>query len=126
MVKVPVDSVKLLPGLLGRFHVATLKHKMLPEQQSDPNTVKVVSTGSTAHWFCRSALNYGDWHYGIYAYHPQLLKNYPELPKHKEEEIESLEQLRWLQNGYRIGVCDSEPAAEINTEDDLKNYLEKH
>ena len=124
MVKVPVDSVKKLPGLLKKYDVATLKHPMAQEQQCDPNTVKVISTGQKAHLFCRSALNYGDWHYGIYAYHPHLLKKYPDLVKHKEENIESLEQLRWLQNGYSIGVCESESAAEINTETDLTTYLE--
>jgi 3-deoxy-manno-octulosonate cytidylyltransferase (CMP-KDO synthetase) len=124
MVKVPVESVKKLPAILDRFDIATLKHAMSTEQQSDPNTVKVIHTGEKAHWFCRSSLSYGSWHYGIYAYHPSHLKKYPYLKQYQEEISESLEQLRWLQNGYTIGVIDSEPAAEINTKADLENYLQ--
>jgi 3-deoxy-manno-octulosonate cytidylyltransferase (CMP-KDO synthetase) len=123
MVTVPVDGVKKLPELLAKHDVATLRHDMTIEQQSDPNTVKVIHTGEKAHWFCRSPLSYGSWHYGIYAYHPSHLKKYPYLKQYQEELSESLEQLRWLQNGYTIGVIDSEPAAEINTKADLENYL---
>lgn len=124
MVRVPVNSVKKLPELLSKYDVATLRHDMTIEQQSDPNTVKVIHTSDRAHWFCRAALNYGSWHYGIYAYAPEHLKKYLDLKQHQEEITESLEQLRWLQNGYTIGVIDSESAAEINTKDDLENYLQ--
>jgi 3-deoxy-manno-octulosonate cytidylyltransferase (CMP-KDO synthetase) len=123
MVRVPVEDLPKLTKLLEKYHVATLKHPMKPEQQLDSNTVKVISTSHQAHWFCRAALPYGDWHYGIYGYHPALLKNYPTMNKHPEEDIESLEQLRWLQNGYTIGVAEAGLAAEINTPEDLENYL---
>jgi CMP-2-keto-3-deoxyoctulosonic acid synthetase len=123
MVRVPVEDLPKLTKLLEKYHVATLKHPMKAEQQLDPNTVKIISTSHQAHWFCRAALPYGDWHYGIYGYHPALLKNYPTMNKHPEEDIESLEQLRWLQNGYTIGVAEAGLAAEINTPEDLENYL---
>ena len=123
MVRVPVADLPKLTKLLEKYHVATLKHPMKAEQQLDPNTVKIISTSHQAHWFCRAALPYGDWHYGIYGYHPALLKHYPTMIKHPEEDIESLEQLRWLQNGYTIGVAEASLAAEINTPEDLENYL---
>ena len=122
MVKVPVEDLHKLVKLLSNYHVATLKHPMTDEQQQDPNTVKVISSGHLAHWFCRAPLKYGDWHYGIYGYHPNLLQSYPTLSKHKEENFESLEQLRWLQNGYTIGVDYAGKAAEINTPEDLESF----
>lgn len=122
MVRVPVEDLPKLVRLLEKYHVATLKHPMAEEQRQDPNTVKVISTGHQAHWFCRAPLKYGDWHYGIYGYHPTLLKTYPTMVKHKEEDLESLEQLRWLQNGYTIGVDFAGKAAEINTPEDLAAF----
>ena len=122
MVRVPVEDLPKLVRLLENYHVSTLKHPMTDFQRSDPNTVKVISTGHRAHWFCRAPLQYGDWHYGIYAYHPTLLKTYLGLEKHREENSESLEQLRWLQHGYLIGVDSAGYAAEINTPEDLDVY----
>ena len=122
MVVVPVEDVLKLPGLLDIHDVATLKHPMQPEQQHDPNTVKVISSGGEAHWFCRAPLKYGDWHYGIYAYRTPALKCYRSLTVYPEEAIESLEQLRWIQNGYTIGITDAGHAAEINTPSDLESF----
>ncbi len=122
MVVVPVEDVIKLPNLLEDYSVATLKHPMQPEQQNDPNTVKVISNNGEAHWFCRAPLKYGDWHYGIYAYRSLTLKCYNSLTVYPEETIESLEQLRWIQNGYTIGVADAGYAAEINTPNDLESF----
>ena len=122
MVIVPVDDVRKLPDLLDMHDVATLKHPMQSEQQHDPNTVKVISSGDEAHWFCRAPLKYGDWHYGIYAYRTTALKCYRSLTVYPEESIESLEQLRWIQNGYTIGITNAGLAAEINTPDDLESF----
>lgn len=123
MVVVPVEDVLKLPDLLDMHDVATLKHTMAPEQQHDPNTVKVISSNGEAHWFCRAPLKYGDWHYGIYAYRTPALKRYRTLTVYPEESIESLEQLRWIQNGYTIGIADAGYAAEINTPKDLELLL---
>lgn len=122
MVTVPIDDILKLPDLLIEYDVATLRHPMSDEQQNDPNTVKVISSDNEAHWFCRAPLKYGSWHYGIYAYRMGALKCYRNLKVYPEEEIESLEQLRWIQNGYTIGITDAGKAAEINTPEDLENY----
>ena len=60
-------------------------------------------------------------HLGIYAYRRQVLKEITQLPQSPLEIAESLEQLRWLQNGYRIrvGITDVETVG-IDTPDDLK------
>ena len=59
-------------------------------------------------------------HLGIYAYRREVLKEITQLPQSSLELAESLEQLRWLQNGYRIkvGLTDIETVG-IDTPEDL-------
>ena len=40
----------------------------------------------------------------MYAYRPEVLREITALPQGKLEKAESLEQLRWLENGYKIAV----------------------
>lgn len=85
----------------------------------DPNKVKVVcSARQTALYFSRSAIPFcrgverEDWparipfykHVGMYAYRPEVLQEITALPQGTLEKAESLEQLRWLENGYTIAV----------------------
>ena len=60
-------------------------------------------------------------HLGIYAYRREVLHAVTQLPPAPLEVAESLEQLRWLYNGYRIrvGLTDVETVG-IDTPDDLK------
>ena len=59
-------------------------------------------------------------HIGLYAYRREVLREVTQLPPSTLEQAESLEQLRWLQNGYRIrvGLTDVETIG-IDTPDDL-------
>ncbi len=59
-------------------------------------------------------------HLGVYAYRREVLDELTSLPQSSLEIAESLEQLRWLQNGYRIrvGLTDIETVG-IDTPDDL-------
>lgn len=85
----------------------------------DPNTPKVVADKDMfALYFSRSAIPFirgGEqdaWpekhvfymHVGLYAYKAQTLRRIARLPQSGLEKAESLEQLRWLENGYRIKV----------------------
>ncbi len=85
----------------------------------DPNVVKVVfSENRKAIYFSRTPIPFvrgedsQDWinltefykHIGIYAYRSNVLKSICELKPSKLEKAESLEQLRWLENGYSIQV----------------------
>lgn len=102
----------------------------------DPNKVKVVcSAKGTALYFSRSAIPFcrgieqKDWldmvpfykHVGMYAYRPQVLEEITALPQGCLEKAESLEQLRWLENGYTIAVRETaHESIGIDTPEDLK------
>ena len=102
----------------------------------NPNSPKVVvDNKGYAMYFSRSIIPYirgkekAMWmdsfpfvkHLGIYAYRREVLHEITQLPQSSLEIAESLEQLRWLQNGYRIkvGLTDVETVG-IDTPEDLK------
>lgn len=60
-------------------------------------------------------------HIGLYAYKTEVLKEISKLQQSPLEIAESLEQLRWLQNGYKIkvGITDIETIG-IDTPEDLQ------
>ena len=108
------------------------------EHQKDifsPNVVKVVKdNNSTALYFSRSAIPNirnaaGDnWiehhsfysHVGIYAFRSSVLKKLVQLPQHPLEIAESLEQLRWLANGYKIRIIETNYSnISVDTPEDL-------
>lgn len=64
-------------------------------------------------------------HIGLYAYRADVLKEITSLPQSSLELAESLEQLRWLENGYTIKVGISEvETIGIDTPQDL--HVPKH
>ena len=46
-------------------------------------------------------------HLGLYAFRRDALLDFPTLPPGELERVEQLEQLRWLENGYRIRVIET-------------------
>ena len=105
------------------------------EAVMNPNSPKIVTDRrGFALYFSRSVIPYkrgveqGDWmhhypflkHLGVYAYRREVLAEVTRLPQGLLEKAESLEQLRWLENGYRIrvGLTDVETVG-IDTPDDL-------
>ena len=104
-------------------HVLTAYTDMNSVDRANPDSVKLIHNGSKAKWFCRASLDYGDHHLGVYAYSRVALLEYPNLVKTKEEEIEKLEQLRWLQNNIDIGIVKVDfNGIEINTPEDLEKW----
>ena len=60
-------------------------------------------------------------HLGIYAYRREILSAITRLPQSSLEQAESLEQLRWLQNGFRIKVGQTDiETVGIDTPEDLQ------
>lgn len=105
----------------------------------NPNAVKVVfDKNHKALYFSRNTMPYmrnvekSEWlasrtfykHIGIYAYRSEVLKAVSRLPQSGLELAESLEQLRWLENGYsvRMGITEYE-SYSIDTPQDLENCL---
>lgn len=120
--------------------IATLVKPFEPadglERLECPNSPKVVlNEKGYALYFSRSVVPYlrgvekEMWlqshtfykHLGIYAYRACILEAITTLPQSPMEKAESLEQLRWLENGYRIkvGVTDIETIG-IDTPEDLE------
>lgn len=94
----------------------------------------VVNNRMEALYFSRSIIPYmrgkdeNEWlpnhtyykHIGLYAYRSHVLKEITSLPQGTLEKVESLEQLRWLENGYKIKVGISEiETIGIDTPEDL-------
>ena len=64
-------------------------------------------------------------HLGLYAYRREVLREVTQLPQSPLELAESLEQLRWLENGYRIRVGQTDvETVGIDTPEDLKRAEE--
>lgn len=117
-------------------HIATLgKPFENMEAVENPNSPKIVTDlKGFALYFSRSVIPYvrgigqKEWidhfpylkHLGIYAYRTDVLREITQLPQSPLEKAESLEQLRWLQAGYRIkvGITDEETVG-IDTPEDL-------
>ena len=105
-------------------------------ETENPNSPKiVVDNRGFALYFSRSIIpfvrgvNRQEWlnhypflkHLGLYAYRKEVLREVTRLPQSSLEKAESLEQLRWLQNGYRIrvGITNQETVG-IDTPEDLE------
>jgi 3-deoxy-manno-octulosonate cytidylyltransferase (CMP-KDO synthetase) len=132
-----VDAVATLLAQPG-VQIATLGKKLTTtEELTNPNVVKLVKDlHSRAIYFSRSAIPFqrgrevASWigqgeyfkHVGIYGYHSDTLLEITALPPSDLEMMESLEQLRWLENGYtiHIGLTDSESISIDIPEDLLK------
>lgn len=110
------------------------------EAVQNPNSPKiVVDNMGFAMYFSRSVIPYvrgkekSSWlthypflkHLGIYAYRKNVLRQITQLPQSSLEIAESLEQLRWLQNGFKIkvGTTDVETVG-IDTPQDLERAEE--
>jgi 3-deoxy-manno-octulosonate cytidylyltransferase (CMP-KDO synthetase) len=112
--------------------MATLKTKMNEEDYNNPNAVKVVTDqNGYALYFSRSLMPFprnkdvSDFvaykHVGIYAYKRDFLLTYASMAPTPLEKVESLEQLRVLEMGYRIKVIESNfEGIGIDTPEDLK------
>lgn len=102
----------------------------------NPNLVKVVLDGNGhALYFSRQAIPYvrgvvfSEWlsmheywgHMGVYAYERGVLEAYKDLSEGVLERVEKLEQLCFLEAGYRIKTVEVEaPVVEVDTEADLE------
>lgn len=141
----PFISAEQITQLIALFEdtttqIATLIKPITTfEDLFNPNKPKVVvNEEGRAIYFSRSPIPYlrdvdkNNWHrahefykhIGIYAYKPQILLEITEIPQSKLEKVESLEQLRWIENNYIIktAITHHESPA-VDTPEDLEAIL---
>jgi len=136
------EQIDLLASLLdGNTQLATLAKKIDAEDQLfNPNVVKVIfNKNQEAIYFSRSTIPYlrnfdqAKWlqtgtiykHIGMYAYRTDVLEKITQLEASTLERAESLEQLRWLENGFPIKVAETKiETIGIDTPEDLSKAVE--
>ena len=126
MVDMVVEELLDNPELV----VVTLMKKIVSDSEfQDPNLVKVVvDLDGFALYFSRSPIPYGATaeqvaykHIGLYGYRRDFLSRFTSLPVGPLETEEHLEQLRVLENGYKIKVIETDrDTIGIDTPEDLK------
>ena len=135
-------QIDLLAGKLdGITEIATLVKQLETEEQLfNPNVVKaVLNATSEALYFSRSPIPHirnvtsEYWvhkhkffkHIGMYAYRTDVLERLTTLSVSSLEKAESLEQLRWLENGFKITVAETTTETiGIDTPEDLHRAIQ--
>lgn len=133
------EQIDLLMGCFedDEVGIATLVRKVNPgEDIKNPNQPKVIlNSEGDAIYFSRAAIPYirgaeeDKWthrhayykHIGMYAYRSDTLRTITKLPQSSLEIAESLEQNRWIENGFRVRTAiTSWENIGIDTPDDLE------
>lgn len=121
-----IDAAALALSMDSEIPMATLSKRIEdPSEIDNPNVVKVVSDlAGNAIYFSRSPIPRGGPHYkhiGLYVYQREFLLAYSGLPVGPLEQAERLEQLRALENGYRVRVIETEyESLGVDTPEDLE------
>ena len=117
--------------------VASLMERIThPDDIANPNNVKVVvNKFNEALYFSRSVIPFPRdtntkvpyyKHIGIYAYRKDALQQFTQLPPSLLEETEKLEQLRYLENGFKIRLTVTDiPTIGIDTPEDLEKARQR-
>lgn len=143
----PLIDPKLIAAVATRLHqmpeaaIATAAHPLTAEPSLfNPNVVKLVcDANGYALYFSRAPIPWArdSWqnsprsipagmpvyqHVGLYAYRAAFLRRFPLLPQGVLERFEALEQLRALEQGYRIAVhfAATTPEGGVDTPEDLE------
>lgn len=125
-----IDNLAQVFANEADLNMATMKVEMEEADYDNPAAVKVVTDlNGNALYFSRSLMPYPRnkpegykvfKHVGIYAYRRNFLLKYAALAPTPLEKAESLEQLRALENGYKIKVLESNfKGIGVDTPEDL-------
>ncbi len=129
------DDIDRLVSLLveSAAPMATLAAPLDSDAAEKPDNVKVVlASDASAMYFSRAKIPYDRdglgiqylLHLGIYAYRKKFLLEFASMPPTPAEQAEKLEQLRALENGYRIAVSVVASAVPgIDTMDDYETFV---
>jgi len=142
----PLIEYEMINSLIETFKenkdlkMATLKHKLTEKEEiENPNNVKVIcDKNDYAIYFSRSVIPYPRKaddisyfkHIGIYGYKRDFVIEYSKMPATALEIAESLEQLRVLENGYKIKVLETTHSLiGVDTQENLEqviNYIKEN
>ncbi|MFW6380982.1 MAG: 3-deoxy-manno-octulosonate cytidylyltransferase [Bacillota bacterium] len=145
IVNVQGDEPLIKPGMVSAaiqpfygddsLKMSTLKKEIADSSElEDPNVVKVVcDREGNALYFSRSLLPYSRGqrptyfkHIGLYVYDRQFLLEYSQMQPTPLEKTERLEQLRVLENGYRIKVIETEEdSIGVDTPEDVQKVEQR-
>ena len=122
-----------------QYAISTLAHPINAHQQiTNPNVVKMVWGPAGALYFSRHAIPFlrdlplEEWaeqgkhhqHLGLYCFRRATLLELSKLPPAPLEQLEKLEQLRWLEAGHRISVAVTpHPSIGVDTPEDLATLV---
>ena len=134
---IDIKSINLLADNYRKekSEIVTLKKEFNKNENiENPNIVKVITDfNDNAIYFSRSAIPYERnsvesfkyyKHIGIYGYTSKFLNELKNLKEGILEKIESLEQLRFIENGYKIKVLETvSEVIGVDTEEDLKEVI---
>ena len=137
----PLIQVEMINSLIETFKetpdliMGTLKHKLKDKEEiENPNNVKVVTDKNDyAIYFSRSIIPYPRKnenlsyykHIGIYGYKKEFVIEYSKMASTPLEEAESLEQLRVLENGYKIKVLETKHSLiGVDTPENLQQVID--
>ena len=141
----PLVDASQLSSVISLFEdndcqIGTLAKRITKlEELQNPNCVKVVWSQNRAIYFSRNIIPYQRGrseseylqyhiyykHIGLYAYKSSVLHKIVALETSLLEKAESLEQLCWLENGYRIDVTETDfESIGVDTPEDLERVNE--
>ena len=141
----PLVDASQLSSVISLFEdndcqIGTLAKRITKlEELQNPNCVKVVWSQNRAIYFSRNIIPYQRGrseseylqyhiyykHIGLYAYKSSILHKIVALETSPLEKAESLEQLCWLENGYRIDVTETDfESIGVDTPEDLERVNE--
>jgi 3-deoxy-manno-octulosonate cytidylyltransferase (CMP-KDO synthetase) len=120
--------------LKSSYPITTLlrARKVSEEDFKNPNVVKAIWSEQTKQclYFSRQSLPYDrdggrdyNWyqHIGVYSYRPEALLAFVKMPMSKLEDLEKLEQLRALENGYSLGaILTTQKLMGVDVPEDIK------
>ena len=122
-----VERLEADPGAAVATPIAPIRSRI---EYDDPSVVKaVIDSAGHALYFSRAAIPHG-WnetdqiafrHIGLYAYRQEAQLKFASMPMSKLEIAENLEQLRLLENGYKVvTVVVKDSGMGVDTEEDLE------
>jgi 3-deoxy-manno-octulosonate cytidylyltransferase (CMP-KDO synthetase) len=122
------EQIDLVAACLNEgAQIATLVKRIKNEQEvKNLSIVKAVVRKSEAIVFTREMVLHGKVtfkHIGIYGYRASVLREIAKLPPSPLEKLHSLEQMRWMENGYKIKVKETRIETQaVDTPEDLKKF----